>query len=238
MINVNMMGRTVRLVKPYTESKRTGINGEFTVKEVLFLMACDRPYKVTKVENGTQKKEHPTDFFLMKATGPIAELFAKYCSATKPDGKLISRRLFITGTEEKYKKTVVDDIPVDLSGVNINGIVMPAGSTIAVKKERTEENSIIMVDSITFLDSNPENQQNNAVTVQTTATVSTPSTVVNVQQPTVQATQPVAAVAQPTVVQTQAAPVESTPVVQTLDGYMNEPVYTPSPMGGEPVAPF
>lgn len=163
-MNAILDARTVAIVKPYTKERRQGVNGEFESEEVLFRIAVDRNYKVTRTENGKTVTDYPTDFWLAKATGPIAKIFADHCSTVKGDGKLQSRRLLLEGSFETYKKDRVyeNTVNVDLSAYGIQGLV-----PITIKDVLPDTNTIFMVSSLKFLDKNPNAQQASAGAVAT-----------------------------------------------------------------------
>ena len=223
--------RTVAIVRDLKTEKRQGANGEFESKDILFRIAVDRDYKVTRQENGKTISERPTDFWLAKATGNVAQIFADHCTATKEDGKLISRHLLLSGNFENYQNTRTVKAKVQPQ-VNINGQVYQLDLEVEVPVENNN-NTIFIVDSIEFLDSNPANRTapagNTGATV--ASAVATPVTPVTpaatpaqpVQAP-VQQAQPVTPVAQTPVAQpVQVAPqTVAQPVVQTPA--MNPPV--------------
>ena len=156
MVHLNLIGRTAKIVKPYEAVQRTGRNGAFESKMVMFSIATDRDYKSTVTNaDGTISQERKTDFFVCRATGPIADLFNKYCSAIKEDGKLVSRRLYIQGHLEKYQATRTEQVQ------------LPNGQVIQVNLP--EEREVIVVESIEFLDANPVKTQ--AQVAQVIATV-------------------------------------------------------------------
>lgn len=157
--HVSMLCRTVNVVRPYTSEVRVGNNGQqYESKMIMFTVATDREYKsgvrnqdgsFAIDENGNIQKERKTDFYVIRATGPIAENLAKYCTSTKiVDGqeKLISRRLLIQGHDETYKKSrVINGVQVNLGGklINIDGIEVPETPIVTV------------VDGFELLDANP-----------------------------------------------------------------------------------
>lgn len=155
-MKVHAIGRTARIIKPYSVNQLNGRNGTFESRMVMFSFATDRDYKHTVTANdGTVTQERQTDFFACRATGPIADLFNKYCSATKKDengnDKLVSRRIYIEGHEETYQATRNETIQL-----NVNGQLIQA--QVALPDER----KVIVVESIEFLDANPVNKANNA----------------------------------------------------------------------------
>lgn len=219
--------RTVAIVRDLKTEKRQGANGEFESKDILFRIAVDRDYKVTRQENGKTISERPTDFWLAKATGNVAQIFADHCTATKEDGKLISRHLLLSGNFENYQNTRTVKAKVQPQ-VNINGQVYQLDLEVEVPVENNN-NTIFIVDSIEFLDSNPANRTASAGNTGATvaSAVATPVTPVapaaTPVQP-VQQAQPVTPVAQTPVAQpVQVAPqTVAQPVAQTPA--MNPPV--------------
>lgn len=221
-MNYELIGRTVKINKPYSVDQRTGRNGTFESKMVMFTIATDREYKqaVTQAD-GSIKQENKTDFFVCRATGPIADLFNQYCSAKKLDEngkeKLVSRRLQLKGHVEKYNATRKETIQANVGG-----------QIVQIAVELPEERSVLVVEKITFLDANPS--KNNAggtgTTAQVIAQAINASPVAPVQTlgaPTY--AQPV--YAQPT------APVYAQPIAQAMP---TAPV-APATVSGE-VAPF
>jgi hypothetical protein len=168
MNNTSMICRTVSIVKDYREEKRQGNNGEFLAKEIFFKVAVDRDYKVTRTENGKTISEYPTDFFLVKATGGLAETINKYATAKKEDGKLKSRLIALSGSFETYQKA--RKVTIDKTyQVNFNGTLYD----IPIKDEvEVPDTPVIFVcDGIKFLDKNPEAQQGATVAQATPAPV-------------------------------------------------------------------
>ena len=224
--------RTVAIVRDLRVEKRQGANGEFESKDILFRIAVDRDYKVTRQENGKTISERPTDFWLAKATGNVAQIFADHCSATKEDGKLISRHLLLSGNFENYQNTRNVKAKVQPQ-VNINGQIYQLDLEVEVPVENNS-NTIFIVDSIEFLDSNPANRtpsgSNAGATV--SSAVATPVTAspvpvaqpaqapVQQAQPVQQVTQPVAQPAQPV----QVAPQTVVQPAQAQTPIMNPPV--------------
>lgn len=195
-MKVHAIGRTVKIIRPYAVEQKTGRNGAFESRMVMWTLATDRDYRqATTNADGTVTQERHTDFFACRATGPIADLFNRYCSATKKDengnDKLASRRIAIEGHLEKYNATRTEQ--VQLNNGQIIQISLP------------EEREVVVVESIEFLDANPV--KNNAGTT-ATATI--------VEQPVTQTVAPVAPV-QP-VAQTVAQPVVQAvaPVAETI----------------------
>ncbi len=175
-MKIHAIGRTVKILKPYAVEQRTGRNGNFESRMVMWTLATDRDYRqaVTNAD-GTISQERHTDFFACRATGPIADLFAKYCNAVKKDengnDKLVSRRIAIEGHLEKYNATRTEQ--VQLNNGQIIQVSLP------------EEREVVVVESIEFLDANPS-KSNAGTTAQATI----------VQAQPVMTAQPVAQVAQ------------------------------------------
>ena len=153
-MQVVMDARTVSIVKELTTEQRQGINGNFESKEVLFRIAVDRDYKITKYENGQPVQTTPTDFFLAKATGNTAQVFADHCCFKKENGKLQSRHLLLTGHFETYQKdrVVTETVPVNFGGQVYN---------VEVSLSVPDTNYIFIVDKLKFLDNKPQNAQTN-----------------------------------------------------------------------------
>lgn len=198
--------RTVAIVKPFQVEKRQGQNGEFESKSILVRIAVDRDYKVRRTENGKTIEEYPTDFWLCKFTGAVAQVFADHCTALKEDGKLHSRRLLLSGNFENYDK------PRKVSKqINVGG------NLYDIEFEVADNNTIFVVDSMKFLDKNPNANAtaNGAVVVTPVAqAVATPVAQAQpVAQPVV-ATAPVA-VSAPMVIE-QVAQTMATPVAQVV----------------------
>lgn len=210
--------RTVAIVKDLVVEQKTGANGIYEAKSILFRIAVDRDYKVTRQENGKTISEYPTDFWLAKATGAQAQAIADYCSAKKEDGKLVSRRLLLTGSFENYNspRKVKAVLPVNIGGVmyNVEGEVEVPNNTA----------TIFIIDKFKFLDSNPQNRQASGTA---TATAQATATPVSQGQPAgqyvpvgnAQPAQPVQTA--PQTVQSVGGTVQSAGTVQ---GAMNPPV--------------
>lgn len=164
-MKVHAIGRTVKIIRPYAVEQKTGRNGAFESRMVMWTLATDRDYRqATTNADGTVTQERHTDFFACRATGPIADLFNRYCSATKKDengnDKLASRRIAIEGHLEKYNATRTEQ--VQLNNGQIIQISLP------------EEREVVVVESIEFLDANPV--KNNAGTTATATIVAQPVT--------------------------------------------------------------
>ena len=222
--------RTVAIVRDLRVEKRQGANGEFESKDILFRIAVDRDYKVTRQENGKTISERPTDFWLAKATGNVAQIFADHCSATKEDGKLISRHLLLSGNFENYQNTRNVKAKVQPQ-VNINGQIYQLDLEVEVPVENNS-NTIFIVDSIEFLDSNPANRTpsggNAGATVSSAIATPVTASPVSVAQPAqapVQQTQPVQQVAQP------AQPVQVAPQTVVQPAQAQTPIMNPPVVG-------
>ncbi len=155
-VNFEVIGRTARIIKPYSAEQRQGRNGAFESKMVMFSLATDRDYKSTvDHEDGSQTKENLTDFYAVRCTGKNADLFQQYCSATKKDeqgnDKLVSRRLQIKGHLETYQA----DRTVQ---ANCGGQLY--------KFDVKETRNILVAERIYFLDANPVANNNNTEAAQ------------------------------------------------------------------------
>jgi len=195
-MKIHAIGRTVKILRPYAVEQKTGRNGVFESKMVMWTLATDRDYRqATTNADGSVTQERHTDFFACRATGPIADLFAKYCNAMKKDengnDKLVSRRIAIEGHLEKYNATRTEQ--VQLNNGQIIQVTLP------------EEREVVVVENIEFLDANPS--KSNAGT---TATATIAQTVAPVAQTVAPVAQTVAPVAQ--TVAPVAQTVESIPV--------------------------
>lgn len=221
--------RTVNVVRDLRVEKRQGVNGEFESKDILVRIAVDRDYKVRRVENGKTIEEYPTDFWLAKFTGAVAQVFADHCTGTKEDGKLQSRHLLLSGNFENYTNT-----RKVTKQVNIGGQLYEVEFEVD-----NNQNTIFVVDSMKFLDKNPANAttQNNGGVVSVTPVAmaqpvapATPVAPAPVAQPAtpVAMAQPVA-VAQPVQVATQAV---------DMSQAMNPPVVDPNFVPAGQTAPF
>ena len=220
--------RTVSVVRDLRVEKRQGVNGEFESKDILVRIAVDRDYKVRRVENGKTIEEYPTDFWLAKFTGAVAQVFADHCTGTKEDGKLQSRHLLLSGNFENYTNT-----RKVTKQVNIGGQLYEVEFEVD-----NNQNTIFVVDSMKFLDKNPANAttQNNGGVVSVTpvamaqsVTPATPVAPAPVTPDTpVAMAQPVA-VAQPVQVATQAV---------DMSQAMNPPVVDPNFVPAGQTAPF
>ena len=162
MYSTLLDARTVAIVRDLKVEQRNGANGTFESKSILFRIAVDRSYKVTRQENGKTISEYPTDFWLARATGNTAQLINDYCTAKKEDGKLVSRRLLLSGNFENYDspKTVHGVLPVVINGVQYN---VEGDVPVQYNKE-----TIFVVNEMKFLDSQKKNEGTGAT--QATAT--------------------------------------------------------------------
>lgn len=151
--NVTGVFRTVKVVQPYREQViNNGNGGQTTLKSIMISVATDRDYK-QKQEDGSMG--YNSDFYVIKATGPVAESFSKWVAQTDANGKLISRRIEIVGYDETYQAERT--IPADVMQVNINGQLY----NINVPERKVKETrTTLIVDKYKFLDKNPAN--NNA----------------------------------------------------------------------------
>ena len=193
--------RTVAIVKPLETTKRNGANGEFESKTILLRIAVDRDYKTTRTENGKTISEYPTDFWLAKATGAVAQAIADNCAQFKDDGKLVSRHLLLNGSFEGYQSTRKQKVNAQPQ-ININGQVYQLNLNLDV--DMPTNNTIFVIDSFRFLDKKPGQPQANTGT--TTATVASVMPVGTVQ----------------TMIQNQAAPAPAQPVTQVMQQPMQQ----------------
>lgn len=185
--------RTVAMVKPLTVEKRNGANGEFESKTILFRIAVDRDYKTTRTENGKTISEYPTDFWLAKATGAVAQALADNCTATKEDGKLVSRHLLLNGNFEKYNSVRKQKVSLQTQA-NINGQIYQL-NLVDVEADVQQDNTIFVIDSFMFLDKKPEtakpaNQNVSVANVSSVTPVPIPGGNPQIQQPVQNVAQP------------------------------------------------
>lgn len=207
--------RTVAIVKPFQVEKRQGQNGEFESKSILVRIAVDRDYKVRRTENGKTIEEYPTDFWLCKFTGAVAQVFADHCTALKEDGKLHSRRLLLSGNFENYDK------PRKVSKqINVGGALYD------IEFEVADNNTIFVVDSMKFLDKNPNANATPAGGVSVTPVAQAVATPVAQAQPVAMPIAQVQPVAQP-VVATAPVAVNAPAVIEQVAQTMATPVATP-----------
>ena len=223
-----LRARTVAIVRDFKVEKRQGANGEFESKDILFRIAVDRDYQVSVTENGITGKKRPTDFWLAKCTGEVAERFNKFCTAKDEQGKLISRHLLLGGNFEQYQKPrKIHATPQ----VNMNGQLVQ----LEFDMEVPDTSTIFIVNDIEFLDGKKDTTLANTTPTATIASM-TPVGTAPVQGATpVQATAPVAQapvqtapVAQPVATAPVAQPVQVAPVTQApvadMSNAMNPPV--------------
>ena len=145
--------RTVALVRDLKVEKKQGANGEFESKDILFRIAVNRDYKVTRQENGKTISEYPTDFWLAKATGQLAQILKDNCCKVKEDGKLYSRHLLLSGSFENYTNTRKVQVQPQ---TKINGVLYQLNLEVEIPNNN---NTIFIIDGVTFLDSNPDKAQ-------------------------------------------------------------------------------
>ena len=223
-----LRARTVAIVREFKVEKRQGANGEFESKDILFRIAVDRDYQVSVTENGITGKKRPTDFWLAKCTGEVAERFNKFCTAKDEQGKLISRHLLLGGNFEQYQKPrKIHATPQ----VNMNGQLVQ----LEFDMEVPDTSTIFIVNDIEFLDGKKDTTPANTTPTATIASM-TPVGTASVQGATpVQATAPVAQtpvqtapVTQPVATAPVAQPVQVAPVTQApvadMSNAMNPPV--------------
>ena len=165
MLRGSMSVRTV-WVKDLQVEKRQGQNGEFDSKTILLNVATDRNYKVDqKQPDGSVKKIVPTDFYLCRAKGDVAQRIADFCSAKNAEGKTISRRLNLFGHMETYKKAQKFS---PTANVQLGESVYP----VTITHEEQLDSMIFIIEEFEFLDSNPANKETPKQTP--TATIGTP----------------------------------------------------------------
>lgn len=227
-----LRARTVAIVRDFKVEKRQGANGEFESKDILFRIAVDRDYQVSVTENGITGKKRPTDFWLAKCTGEVAERFNKFCTAKDEQGKLVSRHLLLGGNFEQYQKPrKIHATPQ----VNMNGQLVQ----LEFDMEVPDTSTIFIVNDIEFLDGKKDTTPANTTPTATIASM-TPVGTAPAQAPvqgatTVQTTAPVAQapvqtapVAQPVATAPVAQPAQATPVAQApvadMSNAMNPPV--------------
>ena len=207
-----LRARTVAIVRDFKVEKRQGANGEFESKDILFRIAVDRDYQISVTENGITGKKRPTDFWLAKCTGEVAERFNKYCTAKDEQGKLISRHLLLGGNFEQYQKPrKIHATPQ----VNMNGQLVQ----LEFDMEVPDTSTIFIVNDIEFLDGKKNAEAPANTTPTATIASMTPVATAPVAQAPV-ATAPVQT-AQP--VQVAVAPVTQAQSVD-MSGAMNPPV--------------
>ena len=207
-----LRARTVAIVRDFKVEKRQGANGEFESKDILFRIAVDRDYQISVTENGITGKKRPTDFWLAKCTGDVAERFNKYCTAKDEQGKLISRHLLLGGNFEQYQKPrKIHATPQ----VNMNGQLVQ----LEFDMEVPDTSTIFIVNDIEFLDGKknaeaPANTTPTATIASMTPVATAPVATAPVATAPVQTAQPV---------QVAVAPVTQAQSVD-MSGAMNPPV--------------
>ena len=210
-----LRARTVAIVRDFKVEKRQGANGEFESKDILFRIAVDRDYQVSVTENGITGKKRPTDFWLAKCTGEVAERFNKFCTAKDEQGKLVSRHLLLGGNFEQYQKPrKIHATPQ----VNMNGQLVQ----LEFDMEVPDTSTIFIVNDIEFLDGKKDTTPANTTTTATIASM-TPVGTASAQAPV-----QTAPVAQPVATAPVAQPAQATPVTQAsvadMSNAMNPPV--------------
>lgn len=154
MFRGQMNVRTV-WVKDLVVEKKQGKNGEYEDKTVYLNVATDRNYKMDeKQPDGSVKKVVPTDFYLCRAKGDVAQRIVDFCSAKNAEGKTISRRLTLIGHMETYKKTV--EYKPSANFKFKDGNVYP----ITIPHKEVQDRVVFVVEEFEFLDSNPANKNN------------------------------------------------------------------------------
>lgn len=209
MMKVVMSARTVSIAKQYNVQQLTRQDGsQDSIRSIYFRIAVRREYHKS---NG----EYETDFFLAKATGPVADILNKNCTATRADGKLASRHLLLTGAFETYTKQRTFN-------TNING-------TVYTVPFEDRNNFVFVIEHVEFLDRKDGNNGNgtgNATWVPGAQVM--PQAAVPVAQAPVAQAVPVAAPAQAVPVAQAVAPVQ---VVQPAPAAQAIPV---APIQGAP----
>jgi hypothetical protein len=224
--------RTSRVVKE-ENVQRTGRNGVFESKYVMFQGASDRPYKqAVSHQDGTVTQERQPDFFTFKMSGGLYDTWKKYCDSKKiVDGKekLVSRRLYLAGHAETYNATRKEIVQA-----NVNG------QLIQIAVELPETRTIYVVEKFEFLDANPINKENTVANGTVATAVPTVAPAQPVVMPTVAPAQTatIAQPAQPMIAQPVAMPVA--PVAQTVaqPQTIAQPTVAPVAQYSEEVAPF
>ena len=150
MLRAEMICRTV-WVKDLVTTKAQGQNGEFDSKTILFKVATRRNYTRTVMKDGQQVKETPTDFFLCRASGALAQVIADHCSAVDAEGKHISRHLYLLGHVEGFQqdRTVkIENLPLEIE--NIGEVDVTFDTSVK------QDSYIVIVNELEFLDSKKE----------------------------------------------------------------------------------
>lgn len=255
MTHTILNARTVSLVRELTTEQRNGVNGQYESKTIMFRIAVDRDYRSTRVENGKTITETPTDFWLARASGEVAQRLNDYCTQKKENGKLVSRHLLLSGNFETYQTTKMvkhkGKAHVVIPNVNIGGAYYNIEHDVVdveFESEDTIDNTIFVIDGFTFLDRKPDAQATPASTAAapTAMPVATPVAAPAAQTVTVApqpATQPAqvapdpmtAAVADMTNLAAQQVVVPTTAAPQSMAGV---PVINPNFVPSGESAPF
>lgn len=158
MLKTHALAQTVSIVgnglKTEMRQKKDG-SGSYEYNEILFRVATKRDYKGAD-------GNYVTDFILCGIHGPLAKVFAQYCTAMKADGsgKLQSRRLLLEGYVKEYTRQV----PLSalyITDANGNRQILNDIPGLTVR----QDGNIFEVESFEFADANPNaNASNNAVT--------------------------------------------------------------------------
>lgn len=215
-MSTNIIARTVSIIQPLQVTTR---EDGTQYKSIIFKVAEKRRYKQNYLDTKTNQmvNGYKSDFWLVKATGEVAEAFAKNCTAVDENGKLKSRYLYIEGRFETYTKDRKVNVGVSAQAIgNYYGIALQ-GADLAIETAVPQTNTILNADVITYLDPNP-NRNDGGQSVQIVA----PATGVNYAQATVA----------PAVAQTAPAPapVMQAPV-QTVQAVA--PVQVQAPVANE-----
>ena len=186
MFSLNTNGRTVWVEEMKVEKKNAGLSNEYDAKSILFCIASNRPYSVTKKDaagnvvmlNGLPVKERPTDFMLCKATSNVAQIISDHCSTKKTaiagqNEKVVSRFLSLAGYVETYKS---------LKPVKISKDVAIKGENFKIDfdtKVEVDAQIFIVTDVIDFLDSKPVTEVVNPKVTENITVTAIPATTIN-----------------------------------------------------------
>ena len=170
-VKSTFVGNTAWVGELETVNRKDASGTPYQAKSILFRVATRREYSITREVNGEQIKERPTDFISCKATGHVAQLIKDYASARKTDGSLQSRVLEVSGRLETYKTKKEDKKLIERTEkrrINVGGQIYEIDFPISVESVHEVEywQSMFMVDSINFWDSN-NSDHSNAVTAPT-----------------------------------------------------------------------
>jgi len=197
--------RTGSLIAPYKCEKRTGANGSFESKSICFNVAVDREQTQIVNENGQNVRRPITDWFAMRVVGNAADIMNTYGTATN-NGKLISRRLLVGGHIERYDRTWTNP----KGKIKAFDVTLPDGKIYTIPEhegptEETYKETILVITSVKFLDSNP---------VKATGTTTIPSGTPIMAQPVATPTNGIATIASATPVgkAESPAPVQNAPI--------------------------